>query len=233
MRAPTLDHQLRKKQGYRTFRELRIGAWLEDLSVNFGLLQPDVVACLRQALVGQQRLTIGSEDDQLARRLADTRISRSSRMTAYERAISPASILDVLLTVLQLAVDTSHSLAAAETFDGAFSYDNQDALSDVYSDWELPGTPKWPRIVSRVSNKWFVVGREWLNELTTMLIHHRQVLDGLSPSPATSLALKDLRDQLSDLSPAGLEARTLIACQGIVLGKTQPELALRVFDPPD
>ena len=81
-----------------------------------------------------------------------------------------------------------------------------------------------------MSSKWFDVGREWLNGLTTMLIDNRQVLDDLKPSPATTLALKDLRVQLSDQSPNGLEARNLIACQGIVLAKTDPDRLLKIFD---
>jgi len=225
--------RLRKAHDYCTFRELRVAAWLDGFTVNFELLRPDVVDLLRTGLSGLRHLTRGGGDDQLSRRLAGIPISRSAQVSAYKAAVDPVPIQAVLLTVLQLLANTRDSSMASETFDEVFEYENEMSLSDAYTELGIPGTPKWPRIVSRASNKWFVVGHEWLKLMSTILNDHRQAINDLQPSSATSLALKDLRDQLSDRSPSGLEVRNLIACQGIVLAKTDPERLLKIFDPSD
>jgi len=220
-----------RAHGYRTFHELRVAAWLEGLSVNFALLRPEVVSLLRSAIKGQQRLDRGKEEDQLDRRLSEVSNDRSASARAFQSAIGDLPIQDVLLTVLQLAGDTTQATTASETFDDVFAFAVPElpSISDVLFDWELPGMPKWPRIISRCSRRWFAVGLGWLQLITAVLTVDS--LRDLSPSPAADLMIDHIQHRLSAADPGTLEVRNMIACQGIVLASQRTAMALEIFKP--
>ena len=230
---------LKHNLGYETFRELRVGAWLAGSSVEFRLLRPDVVDLLRTAMRSQQHLRPGSEDDGLSRQLRQTlrnapphQVAMVERLLGKSESAAERITLDgILLAMLQLAVGTPHAGASSDRLDQEMRIvgDAGEGLTDLYTDWDLPGTPKWPRIVGRSGAKWFQVGRDWL-ALVTGLISEGAYDEIAGSSPISGFFLDHIHTQLVDLSSAGLEMRTLLACQGIVLARSNPDRLTELVD---
>ena len=227
--------RLRDHHGLSTYRDLRVAAWLAGWNVDFTRLRPDVVAVLRSAIHGQQRLRKGSEDDDLSRRLRSALTTMPRRQIAdindelfgSDQSENPDTFEAMALTSLQLVASTPHAEAGRDRLDAIFNLENEqgDSITDLYLHWDIPAMDKWPRSISRLGARWFNVGRDWLELVTALLI------DSVA-SNAASTPTQHVSDRLDQRIPdhSNVEERTLLACQGMELARNNANELLAAFD---
>jgi len=221
--------RLKHDQGHTTFQDLRVGAWLSGHEVDFQHLRPDVVDSLRSSIEGHQNLEPGKEDDQVSERLKKAFSEIPKRdLSAVDQLLTgdssgAISFEDVTLPMLQLMIRTPQSNLSRDRFAHQVRLVNEsdERVSDLYEDWGMPSTSGWPRIVSRSGRGAFDFGRAWLVAFRD-LVTETDVYQTLAGSPLTLEILDRFQAVLVDESPSTLERRTYIACQGIVLIRSNP-----------
>lgn len=220
---------LRHDMGFETFSELRVAAWLRGLDVDFQQLRPDVVEVLRAELEDHQNLRAGEEDDHIAERLhkglADTSradLAEADKLVSDAGGENEVSFEDVILPMLQLVIRTPDKDLGSDLLDQQLRVDNPDkkGVSDLYSEWNLPPTSQWPRVVSRSGKSAFAFGQQWLVIVRNLL--KTDLFQALAASPLATEAINRITEGLEDESPANLQRRTFFACQGIVIYRSSP-----------